>query len=88
MKRRHFQQLLAAGSACLFLPTRAHAADGAAFPAAEALVRRLLGDAADRIRCEKTAGVTDAYTIDKDGGTLVLRGNSPVAIAAALNDWS
>jgi len=87
MNRRQFQKLLAASAAAAFSPTAFAAATGSPFPAADALIKRLLGDAAAKIRCEKTEGDTDAYTIDREGDTLVLRANSPIAIGAALNDW-
>lgn len=87
MNRRQFQKLLAATAAASFAPVTLAATAGAPFPAADALVRRLLGVAAGRIRCEKIESDTDVYTIDRDGGTLVLRGSSPVAIGVALNDW-
>ena len=88
MNRRHFQQLLLATGAAAFIPFRAHAAAGTAFTAADELVRRLLGEAvAKQIRCELVPAQSDSYTITSDGSMLVLRGNSPITIAAALNDW-
>jgi alpha-N-acetylglucosaminidase len=87
MNRRQFNQLLAAASSAAFLPLRAHAAEGKSFPVADALVKRLLGAASANIRCEKITGDGDSYTLSSDGATLVLRGTSPIAVAAALNDW-
>ena len=83
MIRRQFHRLLLGSAA--FAPFALHAKEGESFPAAEALVRRLLGNVP--VRCEKVEGEVDAWTLDRDGNTLVLRGTSPVAIAAALNDW-
>jgi alpha-N-acetylglucosaminidase len=81
--RRQFNRWLLGSAA--FAPFSLHAREVEGFPAAEALVRRLIGNVP--VRCEKIAGEVDAWTLDRDGDTLVLRGTSPVAIAAALNDW-
>src|SRR5215475_8464385 len=63
---------------------------GDASPAGEALVRRILPDHVDRFVIELISpngdpSAPDVFELDSRDGKIVLRGNSPVSIASALN---
>ena len=55
--------------------------------AAQALIKRITGKQADRFRIEKipAADGNDTFELESCNGKIVLRGNSPIAIASALN---